>query len=107
MTLWILLAAWSRAADAPVHDKANDEDVLVVELVDSGAARSAELRCPSGYKDAAAFTYGRAVLRAPEDDCTLHFGGQEATFGPTGPGELLCELSGGVACFSVCDPDAR
>ena len=103
--IWMLAAGW--ATDTLDHDRADQKDLLIVELIDTDAARGAELRCPSGHRDAGAFVYGRVVLRAPEEGCTLRFLDGEAQFGPTGPGELLCDLSGAAPdCLSVCDADS-
>lgn len=106
MGMWIWMMAVGWAADTFSHDQADDKDLLIIELIDSDAARSVELSCPGGHKDAGAFTYGRVVLKAPEEGCTLRFVDKDARFGPTGPGELLCDLSGAVPdCLSVCDTD--
>ena len=107
LLIWTWIGA-ALATDALSDGERDDQDDLIIELLDLDAARGVELSCPGGHRDAARFVFGRAVLRASEDSCTLRFLGthRPIEYGPAGPGELTCALDGGVAsCFSTCSTD--
>ena len=106
--LGLMIFGSALATEALPDGAQDDQDMLIVELLDLDAAGGVEVRCPGGHRDAARFLFGRAVLRAPEDGCTLRFvgGRRSLEYGPTGPGELTCTLdAAGADCFSTCATD--
>jgi hypothetical protein len=68
-----------------------------------GGATSVEVTCPSGYRQRASISAGKASFSGvPSDSCMLYFkGGAPAQFGPVRGGQSLkCSIQ---ATTAVCN----